>query len=121
MGTHLTVPVANWFITTILIDPTVVAWVQTHLAMLDADSLALVGFCVGSGGIVLHLVGDMLTVQGITPFVPISGRNVSLTTVRAKNPYVNRGLFVVGVLAIVAAGVFSTPLGDLLLTLLAYL
>jgi inner membrane protein len=115
------VPVANWLIATILIDPTVIAWVKTHLALLDADSLALVGFCVGSGGICLHLVGDMLTVQGITPFVPFSRRNVSLTTVRAKNPSANRGLFVAGVLAIVAVGVCLTPLGELLLAFLAHL
>jgi inner membrane protein len=114
IGTYITVPGANWLITTILIDPAVIAWVDTHLAMLDADSLSLVGLCVGSGGIVLHLLGDVITVAGIRPFLPFSQRQVSLSSLRAKNALANRGLFVFGVLAIVASAIFSTPIGEAL-------
>jgi inner membrane protein len=119
IGTYLTVPVATWLITELLVDPTAITWVETHLLTLDAGVVALVGFGVGSWGIVLHLVGDVITVAGIRPYLPFSRRRVSLSSLRAKNPLVNRGLFGIGVLAIVVVGLDLTPLGAILVDVLS--
>jgi hypothetical protein len=46
---------------------------------------------------------------------------ISLSSLRVTSRWVNNGLFGYGVVAIVAAGTFSTPLGELLLSLLGTL
>ena len=98
-----------------------ITWVETHLATLDAGLLTLVGFCVGSGGICLHLLGDMITVIGVRPYLPFSRRKVTLTSLRAANSLVNRGLFSCGVLVNMALAFALTPLGEWVLALLSAL
>lgn len=120
-GTYVIVPGAHWLTGTIIVGPKAITWVETHLATLDAGLLILVGFGVGSGGICLHLLGDMITVMGVRPYRPFSRRKVTLTSLRAANPYANRGLFAGGVMAIVAVGLALTPLGALLLEQLSAL
>jgi inner membrane protein len=119
LGTYVTGPGTHWLLGTIVGGPKALTWIETHLATLDAGVLALVGFWVGSGGICLHLLGDMITVVGIRPYLPVSRRKVSLTSLRAANPYANRGLFGCGVLAIVVVGLGLTPLGERLGEVLA--
>jgi inner membrane protein len=121
LGTYVTIPGARWLTGTIVVGPKAITWVEMHLATLDAGLLALVGFGVGSGGICLHLLGDMITVMGVRPYLPFSRRNVSLTSLRAANPLVNRGLFGCGVVAIVVVGLVLTPLGAMLVELLGAL
>jgi inner membrane protein len=118
IGTYITDTVANWLLETIVVGPLAIEWVKTHLATLDAGLLIVVGFCLGSGGICLHLLGDVITRGGIRPYLPFSRRTVSLTPLYANNRLVNRGLFGSGVLAMVALGLVLTPLGDLLVELL---
>lgn len=117
VGTCITKPLLPWLRTAVLTGPQWGTWTATHFAVLDPASLALIGFCVGAGGIVLHLLGDVITVSGIQPLLPFSRWNVSLSPLRAANTFVNSGLFALGVLAIVAVGVVLTLLGDLLFTL----
>jgi inner membrane protein len=117
LGTYITVPVANWLTGTIVVGPLAIEWVETHLATLDAGLLTVVGFCLGSSGICLHLLGDVITRGGIQPYLPFSRRKVSLTPLYANNTLVNRGLFGGGVLAMVALGLVLTPLGVLLVEL----
>jgi inner membrane protein len=121
VGTYVTVPVAHWLISSLLVEAASITWVETHLLTLDAGFLSLVGFCVGSVGIVLHLLGDMITVAGIRPYLPFSRRKVRFTQLRAATPTVNQGLFGLGVLAIVVVGLVLTPLGELLVELLSTL
>jgi inner membrane protein len=118
VGTYVTRPVLPWLRANVLVGPQWSTWTTTHFAVLDAASLALLGFCVGTGGIVLHLLGDVITVSGIQPLLPFSRWNVSLSPLRAANPVVNRGLLVLGVLAIVTVGVTATPLEDYVLAML---
>jgi membrane-bound metal-dependent hydrolase YbcI (DUF457 family) len=118
LGTYVTRPLLPWLRTEVLLGPQWGTWTARHFAVLDAASLALIGFCVGAGGIVLHLLGDVITTSGIQPLLPFSRWNVSLSPLRAANPVANNGLWVLGVLAIVAVGVMKTPLEDVFLALL---
>lgn len=107
-GTFVTVPLATWLSPVVLGENTSIAWGVTRLAALDAPTLAQTGFLVGFGGIVLHLLGDIITVAGIRPFLPFSRRQISLSGLRANNSLVNGGLFVGGVLAILGVGALVT-------------
>jgi membrane-bound metal-dependent hydrolase YbcI (DUF457 family) len=80
------------------------AQLVTKRIVLTAEQLALLGFCVGAGGIVIHLLGGVITVSRIQPLLPFLRWEVSLSLLRAANTFVNNGLFVLGVLAIVAVG-----------------
>jgi membrane-bound metal-dependent hydrolase YbcI (DUF457 family) len=82
-----------------------VAWARG----IDRQSVALFGFLVGIYGIIVHLLGDIITFQGIKPFHPISQRRVSLSPLRADNSTANAGLFALGVLAMGLAVVFAVP------------
>jgi membrane-bound metal-dependent hydrolase YbcI (DUF457 family) len=70
---------------------------------------AIFGFFVGSFGVIAHLLGDVITTQGIKPFVPLSGWRLSLSSLRADSPVANSGLFGLGVLAIVVVLVATVP------------
>jgi inner membrane protein len=65
--------------------------------------LAVLGFAVGTLGIVAHLVGDALTPMGIRPFWPLSGRSYSLRVTRADNAIANGALFALGIFATAAS------------------
>lgn len=111
----------GWLADTYVIEP-LAAWLETsswpkaaeisgQLA-LNALPLALTGFLIGSGGIVLHLLGDVITAMGIKPLRPFSNRTVSLTPLRANNSIVNYGLFLLGVLAIGVVGYTLLPISS---------
>ena len=116
LGTYLTAPLLPWLRAEVLLGS---EW-RMHVDVLDAASLSLVGFCLGAGGIVLHLLGDIITVSGIQPFLPFSQRRVRLARFRAASTPVNSLLFGMGVLAIVAVGVVVTPLDERFVTMLGF-
>mgnify|MGYP006282174845 FL=1 len=64
-------------------------------------SRALLGFAVGAGSIVSHLVGDIITPMGIRPFLPVDSV-YTLNLVYAKDLGANLALIVIGLV------VFST-------------
>lgn len=72
----------------------------TFLRQLDGMALAGIGFAIGSFGIIVHLLGDAITVGGIRPFAPLSRRQISLTSLRADSSIANTLLFVLGAAAI---------------------
>jgi membrane-bound metal-dependent hydrolase YbcI (DUF457 family) len=67
----------------------------------DRRGFAVFGFAVGAGGILAHLLGDMITTQGIKLFQPLSRWRLSLSSLRADSPTANSGLFFLGVAAVV--------------------
>ena len=85
------------------------AWTGDQLQGLDRQLVAEYGFVIGAGGILVHLLGDVITVSGIRPLLPISSRRVSLSSLRANSTLGNIGLFAGGVVAI--AVVLSLTVG----------
>ncbi|WP_435078586.1 DUF7282 domain-containing protein, partial [Halococcus sp. AFM35] len=85
------------------------AWIGSQLQDLDRQLVAEYGFVIGAGGILVHLLGDVITVSGIRPLLPISSRRVSLSSLRANSTLGNTGLFAGGVVAI--AVVLSLTVG----------
>jgi membrane-bound metal-dependent hydrolase YbcI (DUF457 family) len=67
----------------------------------DRSAFAIFGFAVGAGGLLAHLLGDIITKQGIKPFQPLSRWRLSLSPLRADSPTANSSLFFIGVLAVV--------------------
>jgi membrane-bound metal-dependent hydrolase YbcI (DUF457 family) len=80
-----------------------------QLQALDPQTVAGIGFVIGAGGILIHLLGDVLTVSGIRPFLPFSRWKLSVSSLRANSTLANTGLFALGVVAI--AVVLSTTVG----------
>jgi inner membrane protein len=58
---------------------------------------AAVGFAVGAGSVLSHLLGDVITPMGIRPFLPANRTMYTLDLVYARNVEANLALFVVGV------------------------
>src|SRR5699024_728897 len=85
------------------------SWISTQLQGLDRQLVAEYGFAIGTGGILVHLLGDVITVSGIRPLLPISSQRVSLSSLRANSTLGNTGLFAGGVIAI--AVVLSLTVG----------
>jgi membrane-bound metal-dependent hydrolase YbcI (DUF457 family) len=81
-----------------------------QLQALDHQTVAGVGFTIGAGGILIHLLGDMITVSGIQPLLPLSKWRVSLSSLRANSTLANIGLFAIGALA-VAVVLVTTVMG----------
>jgi membrane-bound metal-dependent hydrolase YbcI (DUF457 family) len=75
-------------------------WIVSQLQGLDRQTIAGVGFVIGAGGILVHLLGDVLTVSGIRPFLPFSDWKLSVSPLHAKSTLANTGFFAVGVLAV---------------------
>lgn len=112
VGSYLTVPVADQLASVVVSGDTLLAWSATRLGALDAPTLAVVGGGVGSGGVLLHLAGDIITISGIQPLLPFSKRRISLSSLYAKNKAANVGFFLLGWLAILVVSLATTPLGD---------
>lgn len=75
-----------------------VGWVlDGQPASIWASEIALFGFGIGTFAIVAHLVGDLLTPMGITPFWPVWTRNFTLGVTRADNTIANYALLGLGV------------------------
>ncbi|GAA0459821.1 metal-dependent hydrolase (plasmid) [Halococcus dombrowskii] len=72
-------------------------------------SFALFGFVIGVYGVVAHLLGDVITTQGIRPFLPFSRWKLSLSPLRADSPTANSALFGAGMVAIAVVVVLTVP------------
>lgn len=82
-----------------------------QLRGLDESALAQFGFGVGVYGIIAHLLGDVITVSGIRPLLPLSGWRISLSRLHADNPLANNALFGVGAVALVVIVLTTAPAG----------
>lgn len=69
---------------------------------------AVFGFGIGFLGVVCHIIGDVLTPTGVTPFWPLSNWWVSLDIVLAKNKKANQILSMLGAVALTFAIVLGT-------------
>lgn len=67
-----------------------------------------IGFAGGFGGIMSHLLGDMLTYHAFKPLWPFSDTEKSLGLCRASNKAVNEGLLTAGAVSFVAYFMIST-------------
>jgi inner membrane protein len=63
---------------------------------------AAVGFAVGTTAIVSHLLADVITPMGITPFWPVSDRHYTFGVCRADNTLANYALLGVGIALTIA-------------------
>ena len=79
------------------------------LRVYDAEAFSLIGFAVGVFGVIAHLLGDMITISGIRPFLPFSHRHVSLSSVHSDSLIANSALFVLGILAITIVVITAIP------------
>lgn len=64
----------------------------------NSVELAAVGFVVGTAVVVSHLLADVITPMGITPFWPLSKRHYTAGLCRADNALANYVLLGLGVL-----------------------
>ncbi|RRJ29551.1 metal-dependent hydrolase [Halocatena pleomorpha] len=111
VGEYFLSPTATWLSTVATSTGTPAAWWGTQLTMYDAPTMAVIGFAVGAGGIVTHLLGDIITPMGLQPFRPFSERQYNVASIPAANQYANSGFFVLGLLAMLVAltSVYSVP------------
>jgi len=72
-------------------------------------SFAMFGFFIGAYGVLAHLLGDVITIRGIKPFLPVSHWRLSLSSLRADSPTANSALFGIGMVAIVLVVVATVP------------
>ena len=93
--------VGNW-ITAQGFDSVGSAVIEAETAV-NEHELARIGFGMGTFGILTHLAGDVVTKMGIRPFWPVSSWTISLSRLKARNPYANQLLFVLGVGALAGA------------------
>ena len=56
----------------------------------------IIGFLAGFGGVILHLIGDLMTYMTFKPLYPFSSRELSFGWFRADNIIVNYGFFLLG-------------------------
>ncbi|WP_222918909.1 metal-dependent hydrolase [Natrinema sp. SYSU A 869] len=61
------------------------------------------GFVIGTCGILAHLVGDVVTPMGISPFAPVSRAHMTLNWFKSKNEGLNRAFLLVGSAALLGA------------------
>ena len=61
------------------------------------------GFVVGTGAILAHLAGDVVTPMGISPFAPVWRYHVTLEWFKSKNSRINRAFLLVGSIALFAS------------------
>jgi len=58
---------------------------------------------IGAFSVLTHLLGDVMTPMGITPFAPLSEQRYTFDLWRADNKWANAGLHAVGVVAVLLA------------------
>ncbi|OYR57093.1 metal-dependent hydrolase [Halorubrum halodurans] len=61
-----------------------------------ALGFAALGFALGAGTVVSHLLADAITPMGIRPYAPVRGDHYTLDLVAAANPVANYVLLVLG-------------------------
>lgn len=75
----------------------------------DRWAVARFGLFVGVYGIIVHLFGDIITTNGIRPFLPFSSYQISLSPLRAGNHTANEALFLLGAGAMCLALILAFP------------
>ncbi|RAW46855.1 metal-dependent hydrolase [Halorubrum sp. 48-1-W] len=60
-------------------------------------TFAVLGFVLGAGTVVSHLLADVITPMGIRPYAPVRNDHYTLDVVRAANPIANYVLLALGV------------------------
>ncbi|WP_330633470.1 metal-dependent hydrolase [Halocatena halophila] len=113
LGQHITLPLASLLSSLAAHEQAIIAQLADQLALLDPFTMALIGGTIGAGGVLLHLLADAMTVNGIQPFLPFSRIRISFSSLYSDNPIVNVGLLLLGWLAIIVVTVLATPLSDL--------
>lgn len=78
-------------------------WWAARIAALDASTLAVVGFWVGVCGILVHLLGDMITPMGLKLLLPFSRREFFGGPIPAESPTANTVLYALGWIVLLAA------------------
>lgn len=101
-GEYILPPIVTGLSTAATSAGTPAAWWGAQLTIYDAPTMALIGFAVGAGGILTHLLGDIITPIGLQPFRSFSERQYNVAYILASNPYANSGFFVLGLLAMIA-------------------
>lgn len=86
------------------------AALATDVSPLGSVATGVFGFAIGTLGVLAHLLGDVLTPMGISPFWPLSRRHYSLNVTTAKNPIANYLLFALGAGATAGALYLATLL-----------
>ncbi|WP_321169442.1 metal-dependent hydrolase [Halohasta salina] len=71
-------------------------WGGTPITPDESLRRAIFGFVVGSGGVISHLLGDLITPMGIRPFFPFDS-HYSLNLVYAKDLSANLTFIAVGI------------------------
>ncbi|WP_281194304.1 metal-dependent hydrolase [Halorubrum sp. F4] len=64
--------------------------------VLRAIAFGALGFVLGAGTVVSHLLADVITPMGIRPYAPVRGDHYTLDVVRAANPIANYVLLASG-------------------------
>ena len=75
----------------------VVGWSSSRSSRRVRAERGRLGFLVGTGSVLSHLLGDVITPMGVRPFLPIQGAVYTFDVVRASNLQANASLLVVGV------------------------
>jgi len=68
-------------------------------AVIKEDNWYLLGFLAGFGGVLLHLVGDLMSYMKFKPLYPFSSRKVAFGWFRADDIIANYGFFILGWIA----------------------
>lgn len=74
-----------------------IAWGFIPVARARRISVAVFGFQVGALGIIVHLLGDVVTPMGIRPLYPVYREPYSIELVLATDAQANTGLLIAGV------------------------
>ncbi|WP_121743422.1 metal-dependent hydrolase [Natronorubrum halophilum] len=82
----------------------------TALVARSTPQSFLFGFAIGTGGVLAHLAGDIVTPMGICPFAPVSRFHVTLNWFKSKNSRINRVLLLVGLSALSASVLLTVGL-----------
>ncbi len=56
-----------------------------------------VGFWGAFGGVILHILGDLMTYRSFAPLYPLSKRKTSLKLFRSDNVLINWGMLIAGI------------------------
>ena len=56
----------------------------------------IIGFLAGFGGVMLHLLGDLMTYMKFKPLYPFSSKEFAFGWFRANNIIMNHGFFILG-------------------------
>jgi inner membrane protein len=67
----------------------------------------IIGFGMGTLGVLSHLLGDAMTKMGIQPFQPLSDKRYKLSWFKSRSLFANKGMLCIGVCALILALYFG--------------